>query len=258
MDKKIDILILIILLSFISFSILIFISEAAKVQVDVAEVLSVEARINEEPINNVYEFKIGLFNNGSIGYKTRARLDIVNNSNILFTGWANKFALNPGDEKSSNIYWYDPDVTGNVTARIRVYYASEIAEYGDINLQIGNKMVPEDIFKIYDFRTYDDYIRFDLATNHSVENLILFPSRYPKGWVFEQKKIESLENGRSIEVVIPYEAEVFTPGHIEITAVTKDGKYFKRASFPLEKESGFFMYINLLIDYFKNIFRYFY
>ena len=78
---------------------------------------------------------------------------------------------------------------------------------------------------------------------------------------FMAGKIKSIPKGRSVEVVIPYEAGMWLPVQpapkITLTVVTEDGKYYNEGEFEMVKESGIWMYLHMIMDYFKNIGRVF-
>jgi len=236
----------------ISILFLISIVSAQKIDVSIAEDLNVSISSLSYPEinNNIFKLTTELFNRGSIGYKVRERLDVFNQSKVLYTAWSREEPLVPGTRSVFNIYWYEPNKTGNFTGRLRVYYENEIKE-SEIEFEVKDLSITQDIFEISNFRTYDDYIKFSLKSPQTVKNVIAFVSDHPMGWIFEQAKIENLDQNDKISVYIPYQASLWTPSEIKVSIVTEDGKYYSSKSFTMVKEGGLIMYINYLIDAIK-------
>jgi hypothetical protein len=196
--------------------------------------------------NGVLKISPEFYNTGSVAYKTRFRFDIMNSSDIIFTGWSKEEALMPGERKNFEVYWYTP-TTKNIVAKLRAYYGKEIIER-EIKTKVKNNLTYEDVFQIKNFRTYDDFIKFQLRSNKTLSNVLIIPKNYMMGWIFEQKKIGNIEENRNIEVIIPYETEVWLSHDITIDVVTEDGKYYSVFSFNLQKEKGFWKYFNYIRD----------
>lgn len=197
--------------------------------------------------NGVLRINPEFFNSGSVAYKVRPRVDILNLTDIVFTGWGKEKILMPGERKNFEIYYYTQKKE-NLTARLRIYYGKELIEK-KIRLKIENKLIPENNFHIKNFRTYDDYLRFEIRTNKSLANMIIIPKDYMQGWIFEQKKIKKIDENRNTEIILPYKAEVWTSHRITIEVVTEDGRYYTAKSFLLQKEKGIWKYIHYITDW---------
>jgi hypothetical protein len=197
--------------------------------------------------NGVFKMTPEFYNTGSVAYKARARLEIINATDVIFTGWSKEEVLAPGDRKTFEIYWYSPNV-GKFNTSLRMYYGREVADYATSQIEIKNTQATKDIFKIENFKTYDDYIRFDIKTNQSLNNILIIPSGYITNWVFEQRRIEKIDKYRRTEVVIPYEPTVWIPSQVTIEIVTEDGKYYASRSFELQREVGVWKYVGPVID----------
>jgi hypothetical protein len=149
---------------------------------------------------DILKFWFEFYNSGSTAYRTRIRLDVFNDSKIVFTGWSDEKVLMPGDRKNFEIYWYT-NSTGNFSARVRAYFGNEIFERR-ISLEKKNSFSPEDVFEIKNFRTYDDFIVFDIKAKRNAKDVVILPSDFPLGWIFEQKKIDFLKEGEERTVAI--------------------------------------------------------
>lgn len=243
---------------FLAIPLFLFLSivTAQVIHVDIVETLNVTISAISYPkiTNGAFKITTEIFNTGSVGYRARVRLDVFDQHNLLYRGWSSETSLSPGARTSSNIYWYEPNRTGNFKGRLRIYYANEINET-EINFEVRDLPTTQDIFEISDFRTYDDYIKFSLKSPQTVKNIIAFVSDYPIGWIFEQTKIEKLEQNDKISVSIPYQPSLWVPSEITLSIVTEDGKYYSSKSFNLAKEEGFLKYINYLVDAIRVFFN---
>ena len=186
------------------------------------------------------------FNSGSVAYKTRIRLDVLNSTDVMFTGWSKEETIMPGERKNFEIDWYTPK-TENVVVRLIAYYGKEMTQR-EMKLKIENNQTSEDVIQIKNFRTYDDSVKFQIRSTTPLSNVIIIPENYMMGWVFEQKKIENLNANKNIEVTIPYEPSVWLTHDLNIAAVTEDGRYYSIFLFNLKKEEGFQKYTNYILD----------
>jgi hypothetical protein len=206
----------------------------------------------DDSIISVY---MGLHNIGSIEYGARARIDIMSGSDILFTGWSGSIYVNPGQRKGFVIYGLVPDAP-NLELRPRLYYGNEIEELAPVRLAAkGSAGVPGHAFRILNFRTYDGYFRFDVMSNRSLEDIVIMPGGLPGTWIYEQYKIESIDEGALKEVKIPYHTGFFRERPVTISIATEDGSYYQEQQFELKRQVGIMRYINQLADWLAGFFR---
>ncbi|MEM7814689.1 MAG: hypothetical protein QXK48_03930 [Candidatus Aenigmatarchaeota archaeon] len=243
-------------LVFIFFLILFFtlVANSAIVEVNVPK--SLEGNISSfsyDPSTDILKFQIEFYNTGSVSYKTRIRLDILNGSRIVFTGWSKENTLMPGDRKNFEIYWYT-NSTGKFHARIRSYFGNEIFEK-NFEIEKKNSYSPEDIFEIKNFRTYEDFIVFDIKAKNNVSDIVILPSEFPPGWIFEQKKINFLGENEERTVAISYYPTVWTEEKINLIVASDGGKYKSEESFEMKKESGIFWFVYYFMDKLKLFLR---
>jgi len=207
-----------------------------------------------EENKNIIGVYLGLHNTGSTEYGARARIDIMENEQVLFTGWSVKHEINPGQRKGFVIYAYKPDAS-NTSLRARLYYGNEMTELDPVGTGSREAAATKAAFQVFNFRTYDRYIRFDVASNRSVEGVLIMPHGYPGTWVFEQKRIDRFEKGTVKEIVIPYETGFFREQNITIAFATEDGSYFQEHDFWLKRETGIMKYVSLFLDWLGAFFR---
>jgi len=230
-------------------------AHATKMGVGIADTLSIDFKtVSVEEKGNVIVVHLGAYNTGSIEYDVRARVDIMSGSNVLFTGWSEIKEFNPGDKKGFVVYGYKPDAD-NLSIRARVYYGNEIKELEPLYVEKREQTTPKTAFSVSNFRVYDNYIRFDLFSNQSVENVLVLPNNYPVSWIFNQKRIERIEKNTIKEVIIPYESKFFHRQRISIIVTTEDGGYYQQWEFGMQRERGIMKYIHLIMDILGSVFR---
>jgi len=236
------ILFLILFILFFSQSVI-----AAKIEVKVPK--DVEGKISSFTYNsslNLLKFQIEFYNIGSIAYKTRIRIDIFNDSQWLFTGWSVEKSLMPGERKNFEIYWYT-NLTNNFTANVRSYFANEISEQ-KYNVEKNASILPQSVFEIKNFRAYDDYIIFDIVAKENSRDVIVIPSDFPFGWIFEQKKIDFINKDVRKTVVLQYQPTVWLPENLKLAIVSDEGRYYTGGNFELRKETGILWFVFYVID----------
>jgi hypothetical protein len=245
-----------IILLFILISLLILITvNGLEIKVGINEVL--EGKVTtvkyDSIIDGVFKTRLEFFNPGSVSYNARIRLDIFNKTDLLYTTWSQEEPIYPSGMKNFYVYWYPLNLTGNFTGRIRVYYANEIMELDPIELYVMRTPTPDSSIEILDFKTYEDEVEVSFKINKTIDNIIIVPSKYPKGWIFEQKKIEKINENKIQKATLSYKPSLWESKEITIDIFTEDGKYYTTKSFLMEKEK---LNINIL-SYFIKIFKIF-
>jgi hypothetical protein len=222
----------------LSFLILSGIAYSSSIEVGINEVLKGSAiSINYDNSSSLVKFSTEFFNTGSVGYSARAKLEVLNNDTLLFSGWSDEKSLAPGDRQKFDIYWYG-NQTGQYQAGIKVYYGNEIMEYKKFNFTLSDVAEPKDAFEIYGFRTYDDLVVFDIFSREDVKNVTIIPSKYTYGWIFEQKQIDSMAKNTTRLVVMKYYPTMWSPSTADFSIVSDGGKFYTQRSLVMKKESG--------------------
>jgi hypothetical protein len=205
---------------------------------------------------NLVKFTIETFNRGSISYRSRVKLDVLNTTmvggeeknKVLFTAWGKEEDLTPGSRMITQLYWHSDEVSDR-KVRVRVYHADDILEeVYDIDKRETLSKAQSDVFKIKNFRTYDDYVLFDLTSNEFMGEVILIPKDFQTGWVFEQKILEDVPKGETLIVRLPYEHSMFTEEPVTIGVVGDGSNIYDEFTFKMERKTGLFRWIQELID----------
>lgn len=209
---------------------------AIKIEVGVLELLKGEAiAFNYIEKGNIIEFSSELLNSGSTAYKARARVDILKDNKLVFTGWSSEKSLLPGSRSNFQVFWY-PTESGNFTALPRFYFGNEILTYEAEPLTITDKETnsTHEIFDLISIKTYENNIMVYAESSEKI-NVILIPYKYPPGWIFEQKKVE-LEDSSFISLY--YIPSLWSPNDLTLLLVSEDGKYYKEKTLRMEKEAN--------------------
>lgn len=227
---------LIIFFFLITFFLLAHSVSALIVKIEIKE--NLEAVFLGIPFNETYKelpnVIVDLFNTGSVPYTARLRLDIYKENENIFTAWSDERTFLAGDKDFFNLYWFVNE-TGNYTARLRSYYGNEILQTENFTLGFVRKET-RDVFDIKDFKTFGDRVTFKINSNESTENVVVFPSKIPLGWIFEQKKIGKVEIGKLKEVSLPYKPSYFSERNIVINVASENGELFSQKTFKMVKE----------------------
>ena len=232
------------------FLLMFSLSLAQKITVKIGEVLSIEASDFEYDSlidKGIFKVSFELYNTGSTGYKARARLDVFNGSKLIFSGWSEEKSFTPSTRKSFTLYWC-PSKKGKFNAEIRIYYANEIKTVKKIKFEVKNVTPYSDVFEIKNLKTFSDEIRFALRSKKSLKDVLVIPSDYPLGWIFEQKKIDDLIKNEEKEVSIKYEPSLWKNTTLTLNVLTSDGKYLTSKSFKLER-------VSFLEEFFHRLFK---
>lgn len=236
----------------VSFFLILSISKAQLIDVNIKEIIEVEATSIDynSTITDGKPFKVNikLFNPGSVGYKARIRLDIFDQDNLIFTSWGEEEYFYPGNQKIYDLYWYPLNLEGKFKASVKIYYANEIKKIKPIKFEVEPvETPPENVFEILDFRTYDDEVEFLIKSNRTVENIVFIPSDYPTTWIFEQAKISKLEDGNVEIINLKYEPSLWKQDDITMNIFTENGKYYTSKPFTLERETFFWKHVYRMI-----------
>ena len=233
------------------FLILTKIALSSLIEVDISEDVKSDV-IHESIITsfNVVNFSTELYNTGSVPYDARARIFVYNESKLIFSGWSQKEDMMPGEKKTFDVYWYT-NSPGNYESKLRVYFGNEITESEKRDFQIKDSLEPEDVFIIESFRTYDNHVVFDIVSKKDVENIIIIPSSYISGWIFEQKTIENIKKNIINTVSINYQPTVWKPTSLKLSIVAENGKFYSEKTLEMKKEQGITGLIYNILDNLK-------
>jgi len=210
---------------------------AVKVEILVLEKLSGKLVFsNYTAENSVVNATAEFYNDGSVPYKARLRLEISGERNSSV--WSDERIMMPGERENFMLRWFLKNSTPNVTARLRVYYAGEILNDRETALETAS--TASGTLEISNVRTFEDRIEFDVS--NATGGITATAIKYPASWVFEESTIT-----KPGKAVIPYIAPVWSPETITIAAFSQDGSSYAERTAKLEKPG---MFIEFLLAFF--------
>jgi hypothetical protein len=209
---------------------------ALEIGASVTDVFTAELRYFN--YNDTYAtkwFEAEVFNTGSLAYTAQARIEIANESGIVFTGWSDKKAVMPGSNAFFRVYWR-PSAQGSYTARVRIYHSGEILDkVFNITATPGQG---EDVFSIKGSRTFRNILELKVESSADVNETVIIPDGYPKGWAFSQSLVKEVKKGEERIAYLPYTPSVWSEQKIYVDIASTDGKYFSRKEVQLRREEG--------------------
>jgi hypothetical protein len=239
-----------IILLALCFILLASIAYSSSIEVGVREMLKGSAlSILYDNTTSAVKFSTEFYNTGSVGYKARMRLHIFYNESLIFEGWSQEKELSPGDKDDYIIYW-NSETPGTYSAEIRAYYGNEVTDYKKFDFTAGSAAAMGDDFEISQFRTYDDHLVMDVKSKAN-SSLVVLPSDYTNGWIFEQKDMGVIGENATKTISINYVPTMWSPSNVNIIAMSKDGKYCSEKTFEMKKEQGLTGMFFSLIDSIK-------
>jgi len=234
----------------VCFFILVKVSYSAIIEVGVTEILDGEVTsIIYDNSSNVVKFSTEFYNTGSVGYKARIKIEVFNDSELVFVGWSKEKVLMPGGKEVFDSYWYGD--RGKYSMKVKTYFGNEIKDYKKFEVELNRDITPEDVFEIKDFRTYDNFVIFDIKSKVDTKDVVIIPSKYTYGWIFEQEKIDSMPENSSKTVIMKYYPTVWNPDNVNLTIVAERGKYYSEKTFEMKKIEGLKGLFLYLIDKLK-------
>jgi len=227
-------------------------AHSSTVDVGVSEVLEGNMiSMDVDSSSNLVKFSSEFYNMGSVPYKARIKTEIYNNTHLIFGGWNDEKDFMPGDKKMFDSYWY-ANAAGDYFVKIKVYFGNDIKEYKKVGFSVENIADSEDIFGIKNFRTYDNYVLFDLESSEDANNIVIIPFQYKAGWIFEQKVIENMAKDSSKYIMLNYYPSLWSPSTVKLAIASDNGKYYSEKTLEMNKITGLtglFYYITDTIKY---------
>ena len=223
----------------------------ALLKIDISEDIKGSIVSDSQSISfNAVKFSTEFSNIGSVAYNVRSRIFVYKDDKLLFSGWSQEKTLMPGDRKTFDIYWYANSPV-KYESKLRVYAGNEIFEDEKKEFQVTETLIPEDNFEIMNFRTYDNYIIFDIKSKKDTKNVTIIPYKYVPSWIFEQKTIDSMKKGSVKTVQINFYPSLVEPTSLKLSIMAENGKYYSEKTLEMKKEQGIIRIFHSILDSLK-------
>lgn len=220
---------------FLSAMFVVSVASAADISVNIKETLDAKVTAFQYGEADLVNFSVELYNTGGFPYLARPRIDVLQPDGSVFTSWGQERAVQPGERSSFGLFWFT-EAVGSFPARLRYYFGGEQQSL-EFVIDKPSSGQAQSAFSVRDFRTYDRYVVFDVASSIDARGVVIVPQNYPPGWVFETRQLDRLTPAASRTVVLPYSG-VYVPSDIEILVASDSGNYATIAPLKMEKEKG--------------------
>ena len=184
---------------------------------------------------NLAWFFVNWENTGSVSCRSRMRVDIYNDSEIIYTAWSKAEKIEPGGNADLKAYWY-PYENGSYEAEIKIYQCNEIFEVRRVNFSSLIEKQEQLLGKVK-IKNDENFVHITFEPEEPIKNLVGVVDYYPKGWIFDYYEVSDIEQGKKIELKIGYSTEVWKPRRIRIDLLADDGRKHMSYEYTL-KEIG--------------------
>ncbi len=196
-----------------------------------------------ETTDSLQKFVVQWYNSESANCRSRIEFKIYensyNDSAYIKSIWSEVRDMTPGMSNSFEAYWI-PQNKGNYSVKIIVHHCYEIIESDAMNFSVKSLPNREEIIDIEAENVPGRKIRVSLKSDIDMENVIIVPTDYPLGWIFNGERIDKVEAGETITKELEYEPSIWSSENINIQAVSLDGKYSsEKINFALKEEKYF-------------------
>lgn len=196
-----------------------------------------------ETTNSLQKFVVQWYNSESASCRSRLEFEIYKNSYnesaYIKSVWSEERDMTPGMSNSFEAYWI-PSEEGNYSVKIIVHHCHEIIESDVMNFSVESLPNWEEVMSIEAENIPGRKIQVKLKSDKDLENIIIVPTGYPLGWIFNGERIEKIKAGETITKELDYEPSIWNEENINIQAVSLDGKYSsEKINFALKEEKYF-------------------
>jgi hypothetical protein len=213
------------------------------VAVEVGEVIDGYSPYFEvgEGVQNVPQrFLMVWENSGSLGCSVLMQVEVyklgLNGSKLVSTSWSNDTPLESGGTGTLEAYW-PPEEPGDYMANLTLHLCRRIVEGPVVNFSVkaNDKGFEKAPFEIRGITNDYERIIIDFESRRNMEDLVIIPSGYPRGWVVQSRSVKGVEANKTYYIGLAYEPAIWGEKSLSIGIVTKDGRYSTKTPYTLQK-----------------------
>jgi hypothetical protein len=219
------------------FFMILFMSTASALMINVTVAGEIGGHVDyiemkEALDGEVQHFMLNWYNTKSVGCDTRMRIDMHDvDGKYVDTAWSDSAVLEPGEQLDFHIYWY-PKKEGHYNPALKIYTCQEVITQEIAGFDVLSLPSPENTITMEAENT-DDGIKLTLTSDSDIDNVVVVPTKYPFGWVFESTHVDFLKAGESRIVFMEYAPSRWKEEKVTLRAVSVSGR---QASEPVEVE----------------------
>ncbi|MBU5690184.1 MAG: hypothetical protein QXM68_03460 [Candidatus Aenigmatarchaeota archaeon] len=210
-----------------------------------AQLIGVKNNYSNGLVNTSFE----IFNSGSLGSKSRVRLDVYYQQKQMARLWSHEFSFQPNDREFIEFYWPTMNKTGKFVLVPFYYTQTEIIKLENITFRVNNSSQNTENIKMVSSKFYKDRISVYIKTN-STSDAVIIPLKYPGSWIVEQKKARLYQNTLNY-VEIKTSPGSWNPGTITFMVMDNNGNYGIN-EFTIKRENALNEAMFYLIKFFEE------
>jgi hypothetical protein len=195
--------------------------------------------------NTPQKFLVVWENTGSVGCSFLMRADIYQRIDgrlvPLHTSWSKETPIEPGGAGNLEAFWY-PNRTGDFSVETSLYYCNFLSDGPQANFSILKFARPASLPGEIRAESDVDYVDFIVNPTEDISSLVIVPSSYPTGWVFESGEWSGIEKGKEARLRLGYSAQIWKPSNVSFDVVSSDGRYRQSVVVKISKREEFPLY----------------
>lgn len=216
---------------------------ALVVAVEVGEVIegySPYFEVNGGVQNVPQRFLMVWENSGSVGCGVLMQVEVyqvgLNGSKLVSTSWSNNTPIESGGTETLEAYWL-PGEPGDYIANFTLHLCRRIVGGAVVDFQVEPKdrSFEKAPFEVRGITNDYGRITIELESNRDIEDLVVIPSGYPRGWVMQSKSFRGIRGNKTYHLGLAYEAAIWREEPLSIKIITKDGRYSIETPYTLQK-----------------------
>lgn len=178
----------------------------------------------EKEVDSLQEFSLQWYNTESVSCESRMEFKIYRENESFVSVWSQGKKMLAGVSDHFEAYWL-PAERGNYSVKIVIHHCHEFIESGLMNFSVGKVAEPEEVIDMGIRNLPERKIEITLKPERDLENVVIVPTNYPQGWVFNAEKTGKISAGEEFKKVIEYVPSVWIEETVSLQAVSSDGTY---------------------------------
>ncbi len=184
-------------------------------------------------------------NTGSVGCSFIMRADVYERFGgrrvFAHTSWSRETPIEPGGAGNLEAFWY-PNRTGEFSVETFLYYCNFLVGGPEANFSVLGAVKPAPFPGDIRAESDLDYVDFFVDPAEDISSLVIVPSSYPTGWVFESGEWGNIEKGRETRLRLGYSAQIWKASNVTFDVVSSDGRFRRSVVVELAKREEFPVY----------------
>jgi len=178
----------------------------------------------EKEVDSVQKFLVQWYNSESVSCLSRMEYRIEKNGEFVDVVWSDEKEMAAGISRHFEAYW-PPEEKGNYSATLVIHHCHNTIKSEPFNFSVVSVGEPKEKIEIKVINIPERKIEVTLKSESDLNNVLVVPTNYPLGWIFNGEKLESLKAGEETKVVMEYEPSIWMEETVNLQAVSLDGEH---------------------------------